>query len=342
MNAPDSTPYTRGASRNLLSGGLGITLRAFPAVLWTYLLSLGIALLFSARFFGQWNALLSHSLVSQSLVSSFDFGTVASGFLRLSERVPGGNSPSLGGVLLFGLMYFLLVPGALFCYATAAPARLSTLLSSGVAHFWRFVRITLLTLVAAGLILGALGALNSAIASRIDEHIVGRPAFVLERLGDVILFLCASLLRLYFDMVEVYTVQLGLRTLPGGRTDRRVRRALRPAWHALTRHLASNWLTFLLLTALGLAVLALSARYTVVTLAQPRVWPAFLLAQIAILLDLFTRFWQRGAETVYAANHPIALAPQSVPPVVPMADRLDPLPTTHVVPPPPSTEAPAF
>lgn len=295
--------------RNILLAGLGIALRNLPALLWTYVLSLGLALLFSARLFGQWNALLSHSLAAQSLTSAFDLGTVAGGFLRISERMPGGNPPSFGGLLLFAIISFLLVPGTLFCYAAPAPARLSTLLRAGIEHFWRFVRVTLLTLLVGGLILGPLSAINTALQSKIDDHIVGRPVFLLEAIGAVILFLVATVIRLYFDLVEVYTVQLGLQTTrPHTRSDRRVRLTLKPAWRTLTHHFASAWITFLLLTILGLAALALATRFLIDSLAQPRVWPAFLVMQIAIFFDLFTRFWQRGAETVLAQNHPLPFA----------------------------------
>ncbi len=304
--ATSTAPFATIRQRNLLSGGLALTLAAVPAVLWTYLFSLVAGLLFSARFFGQWDALLSHSLAAQSLTSAFDIGTLGSGYLRLSEHVPGGNPPFFGGALVFAVVYFLLVPGTLFCYAAPAPARLSTLFAQGVAHFWRFVRITLLTLIVGGVLLGPMSALNGYVAARIDDHIVGRPAFVLDCIGYVILFLAASLVRLYFDLVEVYTVQLGLHVLPGGRSDRRVRLTLRPAWRTMTRFLGSAWLSFLLLSILGALAMAIATRFTVDSLAQPRVWPAFVVFQMGMLVMIFTRFWQRGAETVLARNQPLA------------------------------------
>lgn len=328
----DQQAITPVRQRSILFGGLAIALRGLPALLWTYVLSLGIALLFSTRFYGQWNALLSHSLAAQSLTSAFDLGTLAGGFLRLSERVPGGNQPSFGGVILFAIVSFLLVPGTLFCYAAPARARLSTLLRAGIEHFWRFVRITLLTLLVGGLILGPLSALNTGLANKIDEHIVGRPAFLLDCIGLLFLFLVATILRLYFDLVEVYTVQLGLQTSigPNARPDRRVRRTLRPAWRTLTRHFAPAWLTFLLLTVLGLAVFALCVRFTIVSLAQPRVWPAFAIMQLGILFNLFTRFWQRGAETVLAQNHPLAFAPVRAARPVFTTTAAQPTPGTHL------------
>ena len=75
-----------------------------------------------------------------------------------------------------------------------------------------------------------------------------------------------------------------------------------------------------------LAAVILSARTSMHMLAQPRVWPTFLLAQLGLFLMLLTRFWQRGAETSLALQNPI-VAP-SLPPILPIAgvvDSIDPL-----------------
>jgi hypothetical protein len=58
-------------------------------------------------------------------------------------------------------------------------------------------------------------------------------------------------------------------------------------------------------------------------LAQPRVWPTFLLAQLGLFLMLFTRFWQRGVETSLALQNPM-LHHRLLPPILPDPDTLDP------------------
>ena len=62
---------------------------------------------------------------------------------------------------------------------------------------------------------------------------------------------------------------------------------------------------FVGLLLVGLAVFALLSQVALHTLAQPRVWPMFLLMQAGLFATLFTRFWQRGAETILAADTPI-------------------------------------
>ena len=334
--------------RHIFIHGLFITLRRLPALLWTYAFNLGLAFLFSIPFHSQVSALLTHSLASQRLSSAFDLGTVAETYLHLHEGPTGDTGTSFGhaSIPLFCLIYFLLVPGTLFVYQTDAHARLGTVLHQGLLHFWRFVRITLIALIVCGLVLGPLYFLQGKWDDYIDDHIVGRNGFFLSLAADAILFLVASILRLYFDLVEVYTVQLGLHLRPTlfgkqPKSDRRVRRTLLPAWRTLRANFSQLWPVFLFLAILGIAAVVLTARLSIHMLAQPRVWPTFLLAQFGLFLMLFTRFWQRGVETSLALQHPIVEA--TLPPILPVAgvvNPIDPLHPSRYTPPPPHIPEP--
>jgi hypothetical protein len=327
--------------RNIFLYGLWLTLRRLPAVLWAYAFNLGLALLFSVRLHSQLSSMMDHSLAAQRLISGFDLGPIAESLGRLQQS-PGGNAAgNFSSIPLYLLIYFLLVPGTLFCYQTKSPAHLSTLLHQGLLHFWRFVRITLLTIIVSALILGPLFFLQEKWADHVDDHAVGRHAFFATLVGYVIIFLVASVLRLYFDLVEVYTVQLGLHIRRSGKPDRRVRRALTPAWRTLRANFPQAWPIFLFLTLLGAAAVILTARISVHMLAQPRVWPTFLLAQLGLFLLLFTRFWQRGAETSLAQQNPIFL-PAQLPllPTVGHVNPIDPLHPLHPVQPAPSVYDP--
>ena len=297
-------------SRSPLLQGLSLTLRNLPAVLWAYAFNAALALLFSLRLHAQLSDILDHSLYAQRLTSAFDLGPALDAYVKITEGPKTGNASTITSVVLYLAIYFLLVPGTLLCFQTAAPGRLSNLLQAGISLFWRFLRITLLALLAAAILLGPLFALQGVWSNYLDEHVLGRPGFVLRHLSLLAILVLAALLRLYFDLVEVHTVQLGQHfrsTSPGQlpTPDRRVRRTLSPAWRTLRLRLLRNWLSFLLLTALGLLAVTLGIRYTIHSLAQPRVWPAFLLTQLAFFVLLFTRFWQRGFETALAQNNPI-------------------------------------
>ena len=319
-------------TRSILVHGLGIALRRLPAFLWTYAFNLALALALCLPFKVQFSNLLDHSLAAQRLSSGFDLGTVAAAAMQVRRGDPGQASimSSHASVPLYLLLYFLLVPGTLYCYLTRTHARLSTLLQHGLLHFWRFVRITLLTLLAAFFLLGPLVLLQQRWARIVDDRFVGHPALLLTLAGLLVVLLAASLLRLYFDLVEAYTVQLGTHLRPGGKPDRRVRRTLGPAFRLLRNHLARAWFVFLLLAILGALAAFLSGRTAMHMLAQPRVWPLFLVAQLGLLLTLFTRFWQRGAETSLILQHPILSEeaspmrreiPLSATPITPAPDR---------------------
>jgi hypothetical protein len=320
--------------RNIFVHGLSITLRRFPALLWTYIFNLSLAFLFSIGINLRLATLLNHSLAAQRLSSGFDLGIIGETFQHLHEGPVGDAGSELGhaSILLYLLVYFLLVPGTLFCYQTDAPARLSTLLQQGLLYCWRFIRITFVTFLVSALILGPLFILQGKWADHVDEHFVGRVAFFNILAGYIVLFLVASILRLYFDLVEVYTVQLGLHLRPAtfgskAKPDCRVRRAFAPAWRTLRANFSQAWPIFLFLTLLGFAAVILTARTSMHMLAQPRVWPTFLLAQLGLFLMLLTRFWQRGAETSLALQNPIPSP--SLPPILPIAGTVDPTDPLH-------------
>jgi hypothetical protein len=337
--------------RNIFLHGLSLATRCFPALLWTYFFNLALAFLFSIGLNLQLAKLLDHSLAAQRLSSGFDLGALSETYLHLHEGPLAGAGMSFGhtSIPFYLLIYFLLVPGTLFCYQTDTLAHLSTLLHQGLLYFWRFVRITLLTVLICAVILVPLSFLQDKWADHIDEHTVGRHAFLATLAGNILLFLVASILRLYFDLVEVYTVQLGLHLRsaePGKQAepDRRILRTVAPAWRTLYNHFSQAWPTFLFLTLLGFAAVILTARTSMHMLAQPRVWPMFLLAQLGLFLMLFTRFWQRGVETSLALQNPIPHH-RLLPPILPIAgvvdpvDPLDPHPRIQLSPEPPITPA---
>ena len=100
--------------------------------------------------------------------------------------------------------------------------------------------------------------------------------------------------------------------------ERQIRRTFKPAWRTFRRNFLRLYLTFLLLSLIGLTAGNVSARIAMHSLAKPRVWPMFVLAQLGLFLMLFTRFWQRGAETVLVLDNPIQVPFVCAPaPIVP-------------------------
>lgn len=291
---------------SILLRGLRIAVTKPGAMLWAYVINLGIAVAFSLRLNAQLAAILDHSLAAERLNTAFDLGTLQQTVHRLNYMAPSSGATSYIGLPLYVMVYFLLVPGTLFCYRADVPPRLSILLSSGVSYFWRFVRITLLTGVVSLAVLTPLVIAESSYAAHIEETVVGRAALLQEIPGILAIFLVAALVRLYFDLVEVYTVQLGDQVLENGRQDRRVRRVLLPALRTLGGNFGRMYLSFTGLTLAGFAAVVAGGWLAAPGLARPQVLPTFLLAQLGLMAMMATRFWQRATETVLAGDFPLA------------------------------------
>jgi hypothetical protein len=294
--------------RSILFGGLRMVWQHPGAVVWTYLFNLMIALVFSLPLHARLASVLDHSIAAQGLNAAFDLGTLGAVAHKLGYRVPSSGATIYSGLPIYFAWYFVLVPGALFSYRNGSPQRLSTLISSGLGFFWRFVRITLLTVLLSAPVLGPLFALQGAWANHVDEHVVGVSAMYHDLAGWLVIALIAAVLRVYFDLVEVYTVQLDGRYLDNGKPDRRVRKVLIPAAKTLWANFWRVYGVFWYTTLKGLIALAIVGYIAVESLAQPRVWPSFLLLQAGFFLTIFTRYWMRAAETALAGQYPLPVA----------------------------------
>lgn len=335
--APERPPFM-SQKRNIFFHGLGITLRRFSAFLWTYVFNLGLALAFSLPLYRQLSGFMSHSLSSQRLSSGFDVSVLLGAMMRIRANQPGELSAmtSHGSVLAFLLIYFLLVPGTLFSYLTNQPAKISTLLYQGLLHFWRFLRIALLTSLVGLVILGPMMAAEQRWEDFVSDRFVGRTALLLTLAGLLIVLLVGSLLRLYFDLVEVYTVQLGTNLRISGRPDRRVRRTLAPAFRLLRLNLLRLWLIFIVLGIGGAAMVFFTSFTAMHMLARSNAWALFLVAQLGMMAMLFVRFWQRGVETSLVLQQPISTSEDTFPEPQGSYTRMTPMPSSV----PPSREVP--
>jgi len=291
----------------MLMGGLRLVISRPGAVLWTYAFNLGVGVLFSLRLHAQLGDLLNHSMASERLNSAFDLGTLASALLRMQHNAPATGVSNLLGVPVYWLFYLVLVPGSLFCYQTAAPSHLAIMTSLGLQFFWRFVRITCLTMLVSAVVLGPLILLQFFWADHVSQSLMGVMALLLQLPGVAVILLVAAMLRLYFDLVEVYTVHLNDQFRASGKPDRRVRRTLLPALRVMVRELPRALGSFLFLAVLGFAVVLTALRTVAHLIAQDNIVLIYLVAQIGFFAMLFTRFWQRGAETILALDNPIPL-----------------------------------
>jgi len=290
---------------NLLAQGFQIGLRNWPCVVWAYAVNLVFALVAAVPFATGLSSYLDHSLAAQKIAGTIDFSDLGELAIRVRDTSFFPMSLHTAGWvnLLQLLLLFVFFAGSLFIFVSAEPPRLSVLLRGGVAYFWRFVRAAILAGGISAVILGILLAIRAAGLARADAVYVERQMFLFTTISGILVLLVALLLRLWWDLVEVYVVR---NAMDG---EGRVHQAMLPAFRMLFRHFFRIFGSFLLAGIAGVCGLALCL-FLWKLLPAHQVWVAALLAQVGLFLLLASRFWQRGLEAalVLAADPPIVVA----------------------------------
>jgi hypothetical protein len=287
---------------SLLVQGFRLALRNWPFVVWAYAVNLVFGLLAGIPFATGLAPYLDHSLAAQKIAGTIDLSYLgeleihlrAGNFFPIATRTAGYLD------LLQLLVLFVLFAGTIFVYVSAEPARLSVLLRGGVAYFWRFVRAAIIAGCIAILILGVLLGLRAAVLARLSAGHFDRQMFVYWAISGTVVLLAALLVRLWWDLVEVYIVR---NAMDG---ELQVRQALLPAFRLLVRHFFRAAGCFLLAGAVGVGAFAFCL-FLWRHLPAHQVWIACLLAQLGLFLLLASRFWQRGIEAalVMSADPPM-------------------------------------
>ena len=295
---------------SLLVQGFQLLLRNWPCVVWVYAVNLVLALLGSVPFATGLGGYLDHSLAAQKIAGTIDIAYLVELALHIRNT---GFSPMVlhtaGWVgLLQLLVLFYLFAGSVFVFVAAEPPQLSVLLRGGVAYFWRFVRAAILAGGSAAIIVCVLLALRAALLGRADAVYVERRMFLYTAISGAIVLLVALLLRLWWDLVEVYVVR---NAMDG---EHRVHVALLPAFRLLFRNFFRIFGSFLLAGITGVVALALCLALWK-ALPAHQVWVAALLAQLGLFLLLVSRFWQRGIEAtlVMVLDPPLVISEELLP-----------------------------
>lgn len=286
---------------NLLLQGFKLALRNWPCVVWTYAFNLLFAVLGGIPLASGLSLNLDHSLAAKNIA-----GTIDTSYLRELENQIRGTAffpmvvhTAVWLNVLQVLVLFVLFAGSVFVFVSAEPPRLSVLLRGGIAYFWRFVRAAIVAGFAAILILGLLSGLRGLLLDRAGKVYVGRQMFLYSAISAALILLVALLVRLWWDLVEVYIVR---NAMDG---ERRILPALLPAWRLLVRHFFRVFGSFFVAGLVGVVAFALCL-FLWRLLPAHQVWIACLLAQLGLFLLLAGRFWQRGIEAtlVMAADPP--------------------------------------
>lgn len=286
---------------NLLLQGFQLGLRNWPCVVWTYAVNLLFAVLAGVPLASGLAPYLDHSLAARNIA-----GTIDTSYLReLEIQLRGaGFFPMVIHTAVWlnvvqVLVLFVLFSGSVFIYVSAEPPRFSVMLRGGIAYFWRFVRAGIVAGFAATLIVGLLFGMRELLLDRVGNVYVERQFFIYSAVSAGLILLVALLVRLWWDLVEMYIVR---NAMDG---ERRILPALLPALRLLFRQFFRTFGSFLVAGLAGIVAFALCL-FLWRLLPAHQVWMACLLAQLGLFVLLAGRFWQRGVEAtlVMAADPP--------------------------------------
>ncbi|MGC2399260.1 MAG: hypothetical protein WA510_05745 [Acidobacteriaceae bacterium] len=282
---------------NLLIRGFRLGLRNWPCLVWVYAANLVFALLAAAPFTNGLSLYLDHSLEARKIAGTLDVGSLGDLWIQLNKTsfVHMVMRTAFWLQLLEQLVLFLLFAGCLAVFVSAEPPRFSALLRGGLAFFWRFVRAALLAGCVAVAVLGTLLGLRAVLLDHADAVYVERSMFLLAVLSGAVVLLVGLVVRLWWDLVEIYIVRNAIEG------ERLVRQAALQALRVLSRNFYRLGGSFLLAGIAGVSALTLCL-YLWKILPAHQVWGATLLGQLGLFLLLAGRIWQRGIEVVFVMS----------------------------------------
>jgi hypothetical protein len=280
----------------LLVRGLRLGLRNWPCLVWVYAVNLMFGLFAAAPFTNGLSLTLDHSLEARKIAGTLDVGTLGELWIQLSKTsfTHMVMRTTFWLQVLEQLVLFVFFAGVVVVFVSAEPPRISALLRGGLAFFWRFVRAALLAGCVAMAVLGSLLGLRAVLLDHVGAVYVERSMFLFAVLTGAVVLLIGLVVRLWWDLVEIYIVR---NAIPNTIDDKRqVRYALLPAFRLLTRNFWKLGGSFLLAGIAGLSLFSLCL-YLWKLLPAHQVWGAALLGQLGLLFLLASRFWQRAIET---------------------------------------------
>jgi hypothetical protein len=268
-----------------LSEGSRMALRGYRYVAGFLLLNFVLAWMGTAPFRAGAADAMGRSLLADRLLHGFDLSVLADLMVRpeLGHHWAGA---SLGASLLFALVSLVFMPGVLQAYAGGGCLPREAFFAACGHHLWRFVRLALLFLLAAG-ILAALLGLGAGFTVDAARRGTGERLPDVLALGSFLVILAVmTLLRMLFDLAQAHVVV---------RDQKAVRRSLSAALRLVRAHGGGLLGAYLLVDLLAGLVLAAGLWTWYALLPSHSLAGSFLLSQLILLLLLAARFWQRAA-----------------------------------------------
>lgn len=218
--------------------------------------------------------------------------------------------------LIFLIFMLFILGGVLVVYREDRKLTTAEFFENCGLYFWRFVRLTLLSLIPFGLCFAFYQGVVSKVADKISEASAFESySFWTHLIGGFIFILLFLWVRLWFDVAQVRAVAQNER-----RMFRNVLRAFRITWNALGSLL---WMYFRI-SLLAWATLAVGL-WLWLRIPGRAFFLSFLMMEFVLFVQFAVRLWQRASAITwygqYAEEHPAAVVEFSTPPPAPILDQ---------------------
>jgi hypothetical protein len=190
-------------------------------------------------------------------------------------------SASIAAMAVFFVFLLFTAGGVYASFQSERVPSLGEFFQACGAHFWRMVRLTLVSLIPFGILGGAYG-LFSALTKNLGESPSERLSYFVLWTSLAVLGLLMLLLRAWFDLAQARTV---------ARNERGMFKTALRTFRLLSLRLYAAYLGIALLR-LALTGLILWAWMRT---APTSIGAPFLLLELAVLVHVGTRLWQRAA-----------------------------------------------
>ncbi len=190
----------------LMAAGASLVWRRRNILWWVFSVNIVLGALGTLPALRQLHHALGHNLAGEQLYKGFDVGT----FYELL-RVPDVSLlrfrvSSYACASLFALFLLFVSGGILETYRQDGSLNIGDFLAASGAYFWRFVQLTLFSLVPFGLAGAAYFDVDKASDYLGDKAVADQVGFVIWLVGVIFLGLIVLFVRLWFDIAKVRTV----------------------------------------------------------------------------------------------------------------------------------------
>jgi hypothetical protein len=282
-----------GENKGLVAAGFALVWRRQRVLWWVFAVNLALGLMGAAGGYSQLDRLLRHSLAGEELTKGFDLGM----FFELIS-VPYANlmrsqGSSLRFALLFSLFMLFVTGGILAVYGDDRKFTAAEFFAASGGFFWRLVRLALLFLVPFGILGAAFREVRKLSDYVGDRAVSAQTGFYILLAGGAVVLLLALFVRLWFDIAQARAAV---------QDERRMWRNLWTALGITGRDVTTLFRVYLCIS--GVAWVTLAAGLFLWSKLPPMVLPvSFLLLEFVILMQLFTRLWQRASSVTWYKRH---------------------------------------